>query len=92
MTFGVPGPSPSPLPFPRGLRRAAGVGPRRSVDLARFLWREGPDADLERLAGVGPRTARAAQAVLVELLSAPTPGAVSNDLESRERARTAHPR
>lgn len=49
---------------PRILRRAAGVGPRRSVDLARYLWCEGPDADLEGLASIGPRTAEAVREVL----------------------------
>ena len=54
------------LPHPRALRRASGVGPRRSVDLARYLWDQGPEANLEGLVGVGPRTARAARAVLAE--------------------------
>lgn len=54
------------LPHPRALRRASGVGPRRSVDLARYLWDHGAEADLEGLVGVGPRTARAARAVLAE--------------------------
>jgi len=56
----------SALAHPRALRRGPGLGPRRSVDLARYLWHEGPDAELEDLAGVGPRTARAARAVLLE--------------------------
>lgn len=54
------------LPHPRALRRASGVGPRRSVDLARHLWDQGPEAELEDLDGVGPRTARAARAILAE--------------------------
>lgn len=60
------------LPHPRCLRGAAGVGPRRSVDLARYLWREGADADLEALAGIGPRTARAAREVLAREAPAAT--------------------
>ena len=64
-------PAESWLPHPRALRRAAGVGPRRSVDLARYLWAEGPDADLEALAGIGPRTARAARQALAEAPTAP---------------------
>lgn len=52
------------LPHPRALRQADGVGPRRSLDLSRYLWREGADADLEALRGVGPRTAASARRVL----------------------------
>ena len=62
-----PGSTWPALPHPRALRRAEGVGQRRSVDLARHLWRWGHDAELEELAGVGPRTARAARALLGEL-------------------------
>ena len=64
---GGPWASDLPLAYPRALRRAAGIGPRRSVDMARYLWREGPEAELESLAGVGPRTALAARGVLEEL-------------------------
>ena len=60
----TPRPGPGALPSPRLLRQGAGVGPRRSLDLARFLWDEGVDADLERVPGVGPRTASAAREAL----------------------------
>ena len=35
-------------------------------DYARHIWDQGPEAELEDLVGVGPRTARAARAILAE--------------------------
>lgn len=59
------------LPYPRALRAARGVGRRRSVDLARYLWDHGPDAAIEALSGFGPKTAAAAREVLEDLARSP---------------------
>ncbi|MEM9380863.1 MAG: hypothetical protein AAGB93_12995 [Planctomycetota bacterium] len=59
--------TPPPLPYPRALRAARGIGRRRSVDLARFLWEHGPEAPIETLRGFGPTTASAARGVVEAL-------------------------
>lgn len=45
------------LPYPRALRQAHAVGPRKALDVARYLWEEGPDADVTAVPGVGESTA-----------------------------------
>ena len=68
----VRAPASAPLlPYPRALRAARGVGRRRSVDLARFLWEKGPEAPIETLPGFGPKTAAAARSVIQHLAISP---------------------
>ena len=59
------------LPYPRALRAARGVGRRKSVDLARFLWEEGLEAPIDTLPGFGPKTTAAARSVVEALSGSP---------------------
>ncbi|MEM8709327.1 MAG: hypothetical protein AAGG01_00130 [Planctomycetota bacterium] len=60
----------APAAYPRWLRQARGVGRRRSVDLARYLWFEGPDAPPEGLPGIGQKTGASVRSALAELARA----------------------